>query len=84
MRNRIRDDLIVVPVFSTGRLGPTRVALPAGSGGLRRDSVVFCEEITTIDRDFLARGPVGTLRPELVASIVRGVRRAVGEVVPER
>ncbi|TMF14711.1 MAG: type II toxin-antitoxin system PemK/MazF family toxin [Chloroflexi bacterium] len=83
VRNRMRDDLIVVPVFSGGQLGPTRVRLPAGAGGLRRDSVVFCEEITTIDRDFLARGPVGVLAPNLIDALVRGVRRAIGEVVPE-
>jgi mRNA-degrading endonuclease toxin of MazEF toxin-antitoxin module len=74
---------MVVPVFSSGRLGPTRVELPAGSGGLRHSGVAYCEEITTIDGDFLARGPVGALTPKLVAAIVRGVRRAIGEVVPE-
>jgi len=79
----MRDDSIVVPVFSGGQLGPTRVRLPAGAGGLRHDSVVFCEEITTIDRDFLARGPVGVLAPNLIDAVVRGVRRAIGEVVPE-
>ena len=79
----MRDDLIVVPVFSGGQLGPTRVPLPAGAGGLRHASIAFCEEITMIDRDFLARGPVGVLAPSLVDRVVRGVRRAIGEVVPE-
>jgi len=83
VRNQLRDDLIVVPVFSAGQLGPTRVALPARSSGLRHNSVIFCEEITTIDRDFLSRGPVGSLNPKLIDSVVRGVRRAIGEVVPE-
>lgn len=83
VRNRMRDDLIVVPVFSEGQLGPTRVVLPGRSSGLRHNSVIFCEEITTIDRDFLARGPVGSLSPKLMDTIVRSVRRAIGEVVPE-
>lgn len=84
VRNRMRDDLIVVPVFSAGRIGPTRVSIPAGSGGLRNDSVMFCEELTTIDRDFLNRGPLGTrLTGELMEKIVRAIRRAVGEIVPE-
>ena len=83
VRNRMRDDLIVVPVFSAGQLGPTRVTLPARSSGLRRNSVIFCEEITTIDRDFLARGPVGSLSPKLMEAVVRSIRRAIGEVVPE-
>ena len=83
VRNRMRDDLIVAPVFSAGQLGPTRVVLPARSGGLRHDSVIFCEEITTIDNDFLARGPVGALSPKLMDAVVRAVRRAIGEVVSE-
>jgi mRNA-degrading endonuclease toxin of MazEF toxin-antitoxin module len=80
----MRDDLIVVPIFSAGQLGPTRTALPARSSGLRHNSVIFCEEITTIDRDFLTRGPVGTLNPKLMEAVVRCVRRAIGEVVPEQ
>ena len=78
----MRDDLIVIPVFSTGRLGPTRVPVPAGTGGLRRPSVLFCEEITTIDRDFLGRGPIGGRLPKSVLrQVVFAVRRAVGDVV---
>lgn len=84
VRNTLRDDLTVVPVFSQGRLGPTRVALPAGAGGLASDSVLFCEEITTIDRDLLANGPLGPpLGRSALDAVVRAVRRALGEVVPE-
>lgn len=84
IRNRVRDDLIVVPAFSAGRMGPTRVAAAAGAGGLSRDSVLFCEEITTIDRDFLHRGPLGFRMPAgLMEAVARAIRRAVGEVVPE-
>jgi mRNA-degrading endonuclease toxin of MazEF toxin-antitoxin module len=79
----MRDDLIVVPVFSTGKEGPTRVVMPAGSIGLRHDSIAFCDAITTIDRDFLFRGPVGTLSQSLIDAVVRGVRRALGDVVAE-
>ena len=83
VRNRLRDDLIVVPAFSTGRLGPTRVPLTAGDGGIRKDSVLFCEEVTTIDRDFLHRGPLGDrLAPGQMRQVVRAIRRAVGEVLP--
>ena len=84
MRNTIRDDLIVVPMFSRGRGGPTRVPIAAGTGNVPSDSIVFCEEITTIDRDFLARGPLGPpLDTHRMDEIVRAIRRAIGEVVPE-
>jgi mRNA interferase MazF len=79
----MRDDLIVVPIFSTGRGGPTRVMVSARSTGLRHDSIAFCDEITTIDRDFLYRGPVGTLTKSLLEAVVRGIRRALGDVVAD-
>src|SRR5690349_9407338 len=63
-RNRWSDDVIVVPIFSRGRSGSTHVPLKAGIGGLRHDSVAFCEEITTIHRDFLVDGPFGPPVPE--------------------
>jgi mRNA-degrading endonuclease toxin of MazEF toxin-antitoxin module len=84
VRNTIRDDLIVVPLFSRGRLGPTRVPVPAGSGSIPFDSIVFCEEITTLDRDFLASGPLGPpIGGHRMDEVVRAIRRAIGEVVPE-
>ena len=82
VRNRLRDDLIVIPVFSAGKAGPTRVPLAAGAGGLRRPGLLFCEEITTIDRDFLSRGPLGApLSSQVIAAAVRAVRRALGDVI---
>lgn len=84
VRNRNRDDAIVVPVFSRGRVGPTRVPFPEGTGGLPRDSILFCEQITTVSHDFLADGPLGERVPDaLLARVLRAVRRALGEVVPE-
>lgn len=84
VRNRLRDDVIVIPVFSRGRLGPSRVFLPEGAGGIRHDSVLFCEEITTIDREFLVDGPLGDPVPDdVLDEVLRAVRRALGEVVPE-
>ena len=84
VRNRLREDVIVVPLFSSGRLGPTRVPVPARTGGLRSPGVLFCEEITTIDRDYLYRGPLGPrLSRHILDAVLRAVRRALGDVIPE-
>ncbi len=84
VRNRLREHATIVPIYSEGALGPTRVALTAGAGGIRRNSVIFCEEITTIDRDFFRRGPWGTsVGADVLDAVLRAVRRALGEVVPE-
>ena len=83
MRNRLSDDVIVVPICSSRRLGPTRVPIAKGVGGLDYESVLFCEEITTVTRDLLEGGPLGPPVPDgLLQRVIRAVRRALGEVLP--
>ena len=83
-RNDVADDVTVVPIFSRGAVGPTHVAIAAGQGGIAKDSVVFCEEIATIDKHFVGRGPWGaTVDEDVLNAVVRGVRRSIGETVPE-
>jgi hypothetical protein len=42
-----------------------------------------CEQITTLDKRFLVRGPFGgRVSDPLLAQVIRAVRRAIGEVIP--
>ncbi len=76
--------MIVVPLFTNGRIGPTHVALDARVGGVEHASVLFCEELMTLDHDFLVDGPLGPRVSEyLLDQAVRSVRRALGEIVLE-
>jgi mRNA-degrading endonuclease toxin of MazEF toxin-antitoxin module len=81
VRNRARPHVIVVPIFSTGNLGPTRLVIPAEGSGLHHDSVLFCEELTTLDKAFLELedGPRGRVTAELLDEVVLAVRRALGD-----
>ena len=79
VRNRARDHVMVVPIFSSGNLGPTRLVIPAAGSGLRYDSVLFCEELTTIDKALLEEGPRGRVSRDLLDQIVIAVRRALGD-----
>lgn len=82
VRNRNRDHALFVPIYSRGRSGPTRVALARGTGGLPRDSIAFCEEVTMLHYDFLDEGPLGDVAPERVMrDAVRAIRRSVGDIV---
>jgi mRNA-degrading endonuclease toxin of MazEF toxin-antitoxin module len=84
VRNRRRDDAIVIPIFSRGRSGPTRVVLAEGIGEIPHESVLFCEQITTLGHDFLVDGPLGEGVPTpILERVLRAVRRALGEFVPE-
>lgn len=83
-RNRTRDSLIVVPIFSRGRVGPTRVSLQVGMGDIAHDSILFCDEVSTLSDRFIADGPLGPQVSEhVLQEVVCGVRRALGEVVRE-
>ena len=80
-RNRVEEDVIVVPIFKHGATGPTQIPIRGGTGGLDHDSVIFCEEITTLDVAFLHDGPRGNAVPEsLLRRVVRGVRIAIGDI----
>ena len=84
IRNLRTDDLTIVPVFSSMRLGPTHILIPKGVGGIDHDSVAHCEEITTLQQRFLVEGPLGPPIPlRLLRQIIRAVRRSMGEVVTE-
>ncbi|HEY3117332.1 MAG TPA: hypothetical protein VGK54_11380, partial [Chloroflexota bacterium] len=63
LRNSLRDSFIVVPTFTRGRPGPYRVSIDAGEGGIAHDSVLFCDEVTTLSDEFLADGPLGPRVP---------------------
>lgn len=83
VRNRLAGDVLVVPLSTRLRPLPTHVLLPAGVGGQAQDSIAECEQITCLDKQFLAHGPLGHPVPEtLLNEVIRAIRRAVGEVLP--
>jgi mRNA-degrading endonuclease toxin of MazEF toxin-antitoxin module len=78
--NRARGHVLVVPIFSAGNLGPTRLVIPSQGTGLRYDSVLFCEELTTIDKECIEGDkPRGNVSDELLDAVVVAVRRALGD-----
>ena len=82
-RNRLANDVIVVPVSSVLREAPTHVRLRADEGGLARPSVAKCEQITTLDKSFLLRGPfAGLIRPSLMQEVEKAIQRSIGIPVP--
>jgi mRNA interferase MazF len=71
--------VIVVPLSTSARQaarGPTAVALPRGTAGLRRESVALCHQVTTLDREKLHQ-QVGTLPSVAVAAVADGLKAAM-------
>ena len=82
-RNRLADDVLVVPASTTLRPAPTHVRLGKGTGGLPRDSVLKCEQITTLPKRLLSPSALGgPLSTALLEDVERGVLRAIGVPIP--
>ena len=82
VRNRLANDVMVVPLSTTLRLAPTHVELSAGEGGLKETSMAKCEQVTTLDKSFLIRGPfAGTISASLMREVEKAIQRAIGIVI---
>jgi mRNA interferase MazF len=82
VRNRLANDVIVVPLSTTLRVAPTHVEFPVGEGGLKETSMAKCEQVTTLDKSFLIRGPfAGTISPSIMREVEIAIQRAIGIVV---
>ena len=82
-RNRTWDSIIVVPL-STGLQNPHpnfHKPIPAGQGGLERDSHARCDLVSNIEKTCLnsERGPIGELSDRHTWDIVRGIRTCIGD-----
>lgn len=78
-RNRFADDVLVVPASTTLRPAPTHVRLRKGTGGLPRESMLKCEQITTLPKLFLSPSALGgPLSVGLLEEVERGVLRSLG------
>lgn len=81
-RNRLADDVLVVPASTTLRAAPTHVRLKQGTGGLARDSVLKCEQITTLPKQLLGESALGgALSAAMLEDVERGVLRAIGVAI---
>ena len=81
IRNKLANDIIVVPLSTTLRPAPTHVLLPEGEGGLSKASMAKCEQVTTIDKSLLIRGPfAGRISDEKMKEIEKAIMIAIGVI----
>jgi mRNA interferase MazF len=81
-RNAYADDYMVVPTFSnlTAKID-SHIVIAAGEGGLPHESVAKCEQLTTLQRSFLVKGPLGgRISQALMWRLHYAVRKAMGEI----
>ncbi len=78
-RNQFATSVPAVPVTTNLRPAPTHVPFPAGQGGLARDSMARCENVSYLHKSRLARGPLaGPIGPALMADVERCLLRSLG------
>jgi len=81
VRNQLAADIMVVPVFGAASgYNDSYVTIPVGEGGLTKESTAKCDQMTTISKKLLGKGPLGRrIAPELMRQIHYSLRRALGE-----
>ncbi len=81
IRNRLANDIIVVPLSTNLRTSPTHVLLQEGEGGLSKISMAKCEQVTTIDKSLLIRGPfAGKISDEKMKEVEKAIMIAIGVI----
>ena len=76
--NRFSPTTIVAAISTRpGKLYPFHVAITAEESGLRRDSVVKCEQIQTVDQTRLER-LAGRLSADRIQEVDVALRRSLG------
>ena len=79
VRNRLATDVLVIPASTTMRPAPTHVKLAKGVAGLPLESVLKCEQITTLPKHLLSAAPIGgPLTARVLEDVERGILRAIG------
>jgi mRNA interferase MazF len=71
--------VIVVPISTSAAQaghGPTAVTLPAGAGGLKKNSVAICHQVTTLDRAKLVQR-IGALDAPALVDVDNGLKAAL-------
>lgn len=75
LANETSPTVTVLPISSNvRRVFPFQVRLPAGEGGLERESKVLCEQIRTVSRERLV-GKLGELGEDRLAAIREALDR---------
>ena len=75
LANRSSQTVTIVPISSSmERVFPFQVRIPAGEGGLTRESKVLCEQIRTVSRQRLVQR-LGHLSGERLSEIRTALER---------
>jgi len=79
IRNKLANDIIVVPLSTNLRPSPAHVLLQERECGLSKASMAKCEQVTTIDKSLLIRGPFsGRISDKKMNEIEKAIMISIG------
>jgi len=79
VRNRLANDVMVVPASTVLRPAPTHVSLHRHQGGLPERSVLKCEQLTTLPKEALSESSLGgPLAGNTMVEVEKAILRAIG------
>jgi mRNA-degrading endonuclease toxin of MazEF toxin-antitoxin module len=81
VRNRLANDVIIVPCSTTARRMTWHVQLQRGEAGLPQDCRAKCEQIATIPKSWIEPTELGRLSAARMREVELAVLSALGIVV---
>ena len=82
VRNRLANDVIVVPCSVSARAMPWHVQLRRGEAGLPHRCMAKCEQIATVPKRWIHPAELGALSPGRLREVELAVLSALGILVP--
>ena len=82
VRNRLANDVIIVPCSTTARKMVWHVQLRRGEAGLPQDCMAKCEQIATVPKSWVEPAELGTLSAGRMREVELAVLSALGILVP--
>lgn len=83
-RNARSADVVLIPLTSkVEKFRPFRqnIKIPAGTGGLNKDCLAKCHQVTTVSKARLQGKPLGVFPESLLQQLLLQVRCALGDIV---
>jgi mRNA-degrading endonuclease toxin of MazEF toxin-antitoxin module len=82
IRNRLANDVIIVPCSTSARAMAWHVRLRRGEAGLSQACMAKCEQIATVPKNWIDSTELGRLSPGRMREVELAVLSALGILVP--
>jgi mRNA-degrading endonuclease toxin of MazEF toxin-antitoxin module len=83
VRNRLANDVIIVPCSTRARAMAWHVQIPRGEAGLPQACMAKCEQIATVPKSWVESKELGHLSPGRMLEVELAVLSALGIVAPD-